>query len=163
MFLPPFFLFLVCIIINIADSDLFTKIVNTLNSFIVDQFGWLIILLPVLIFFVCIAIYFSGFGKVKIGKAGAKPKMSLLSWFSINICTTIACGIIFWSAAEPIQHLLHPRTVSISKPCHRMPPNLPCRRSILTGPYFHTPFTRFRLSCSPLAITTRRSHFHWQL
>lgn len=108
VFLPPFFLFLVCIIINIADSDLFTKIVNTLNSFIVDQFGWLIILLPVLIFFVCIAIYFSGFGKVKIGGAGAKPKMSLLSWFSINICTTIACGIIFWSAAEPIQHLLHP-------------------------------------------------------
>ena len=108
VFLPPFFLFFVCIIINIADSDLFTEIVNTVNGFVVHEFGWLLILLPVLIFFVCIAIYFSGFGKVRIGGPDAQPKMSLLSWFSINICTTIACGIIFWSAAEPVQHLLHP-------------------------------------------------------
>ena len=63
VFLPPFFLFFVCIIINIADSDLFTEIVNTVNGFVVHEFGWLLILLPVLIFFVCIAIYFSGFGK----------------------------------------------------------------------------------------------------
>ena len=44
VFLPPFFLFFVCIIINIADSDLFTEIVNTVNGFVVHEFGWLLIL-----------------------------------------------------------------------------------------------------------------------
>ena len=39
VFLPPFFLFFVCIIINIADSDLFTEIVNTVNGFVVHEFG----------------------------------------------------------------------------------------------------------------------------
>jgi choline-glycine betaine transporter len=25
------------------------------------------------------------------------------------LCTTIAAGIVFWAAAEPIQHILYPK------------------------------------------------------
>lgn len=108
VFLPPFLLLFFCILFNLIDSSGFTEVVNGINAFITEKFGWLIIFLSVLIFLVCVAIFFSKFGQVRIGGKEAKPTMTVLEWFSINICTTIACGIIFWSAAEPIQHLLHP-------------------------------------------------------
>lgn len=90
------------------DSGLFSAVIQNLNAWITEKFGWFIILLSVIIFFICVAIYFSKFGEIRIGGSQAKPTMKTLEWFSINICTTIACGIIFWSAAEPVQHLLHP-------------------------------------------------------
>ncbi len=108
VFFPPFFLLLLCVIVNLADSELFSGIVGGVNAFITEKFGWMIILLSVVIFVVCVAMFFSDFGKVTIGGPSAKPTMSLSEWFSINICTTIACGIIFWSAAEPVQHLMYP-------------------------------------------------------
>lgn len=94
--------------INLIDNKLFTAVIQNLNTWITAKFGWFIILLSVVIFLICVAIYFSKFGQIRIGGNQARPTMKTLEWFSINICTTIACGIIFWSAAEPVQHLLHP-------------------------------------------------------
>lgn len=108
VFLPPFLLILFCIGFNLTDSTAFNAWIQGVNGWITTNFGWFIILLSVIIFLVCIAIYFSDFGKIRIGGEQAKPVMRTWEWFSINICTTIACGIIFWSAAESIQHLLHP-------------------------------------------------------
>ncbi len=65
----------------------------------------------------CIAVYVSPIGKVKIGRPDAKPLLNHYRWFSIILCTTIAVGILFWGSAEPIYHLSSPpKTLSLSTP-----------------------------------------------
>jgi choline-glycine betaine transporter len=57
---------------------------------------------------VVIGVFFSPLGRVKIGGEDARPLLSRFNWFAVVLCTTIAVGIIFWSAAEPIYHLTQP-------------------------------------------------------
>ena len=124
VFWPPFLLLLAAIILNFIAPDkvdendkkvdgAFSTSVNGANDWILDNFGWLFSLCAVLAVTLCIVICFtcfwkSGFGNVRIGGKDAKPLMSMWNWFSITICTTIAIGILFWSTAEPIDHLTSP-------------------------------------------------------
>lgn len=108
VFLPPFLLFVLVILANIINPQWINNLITGMNTFITNEFGWFLILLPTVIFLICIALFFSKFGNVRLGGEDSKPMMHTFSWFTINICTTIAAGIIFWSAAEPIQHLLYP-------------------------------------------------------
>lgn len=56
----------------------------------------------------CIAVYLSPIGNIKIGGELAKPLLSKWRWFSIVLCTTIAVGILFWGASEPLYHISEP-------------------------------------------------------
>lgn len=58
----------------------------------------------------CIVIFISPLGKIKIGGKDAKPLLNHYRWFSIILCTTIAVGILFWGSAEPIYHISNPPT-----------------------------------------------------
>lgn len=54
----------------------------------------------------------SPLGAVRIGGADAKPILSRWNWFSITLCTTVAIGILFWGAAEPMIHINNPPAFS---------------------------------------------------
>lgn len=58
----------------------------------------------------CITLFISPLGKIKIGGKDAKPLLNHYRWFSIILCTTIAVGILFWGSAEPIYHISNPPT-----------------------------------------------------
>lgn len=47
-------------------------------------------------------------GKVRIGGVAASPRLAFGSWFALSLCTTIAVGILFWAAAEPLIHSAFP-------------------------------------------------------
>ena len=118
VFWPPFLLLMGAIVLNFASPDkmvdgvkvpgAFSKNITAANDAILGNFGWLFSLCAVLAVTLCIVICFSSFSKVRIGGRDAKPLMSMWNWFSITICTTIAIGILFWSTAEPISHLVNP-------------------------------------------------------
>ncbi|MBO9698325.1 MAG: BCCT family transporter [Sphingopyxis sp.] len=54
------------------------------------------------------AIALSPLGGRIIGGPGARPILSRWRWFAVTLCTTIATGILFWGAAEPLFHLNDP-------------------------------------------------------
>lgn len=56
----------------------------------------------------CVAVFISPLGKLKIGGPSAVPMLNRYQWFSIILCTTIAVGILFWGSAEPIYHITSP-------------------------------------------------------
>lgn len=56
----------------------------------------------------CMWAALSPLGRVRIGGADAKPLLSRWNWTAITLTTTIAVGILFWAAAEPIYHLYDP-------------------------------------------------------
>ena len=50
----------------------------------------------------------SPLGRTVIGGARAEPLLGRGKWFAVMLCTTIATGILFWGAAEPLFHLNTP-------------------------------------------------------
>ena len=108
MFWPPFVLLVVSLIYSLTDKDGFLKMVNTANSWILNHFDNAFNYTSFFMVLLCIAVYFSPLGKIKIGGVDAKPILNRYRWFSIILCTTIAVGILFWGSAEPIYHLTSP-------------------------------------------------------
>lgn len=53
---------------------------------------------------------------MRIGGPDAKPILSRWNWFSITLCTTVAIGILFWGAAEPMFHVGAPPAFSGAAP-----------------------------------------------
>ncbi|WP_195269390.1 BCCT family transporter [Eubacterium sp. 1001713B170207_170306_E7] len=108
VFVPAIILFCCCIFLAFYNNNIFSMLTSSLYSWILDQFGWLFILTTMAVFVACIALYFSPLGHIRIGGKKAKPTLSTWNWFSITLCTTVGSGIVFWGAAEPVQHMLYP-------------------------------------------------------
>ncbi len=108
VFWPPFLLLLAAIVTNFVAAEKYQKTIDGLNGLILDKFSWLFIGVAAASLILCVVICFSPFSRVRLGGSEAKPLMSMWNWFAITICTTIAIGILFWSAAEPVAHLTQP-------------------------------------------------------
>ncbi len=116
VFIPSAVLFCSCIILSVVDNALFAQMTTAFYQWILDNLGWLFLLSVLVVLLVCIGLYFSRFGEIVIGGQKAEPIMSKWNWFSITLCTTIASGIVFWGAAEPVQHILYPPASSGIEP-----------------------------------------------
>ena len=62
------------------------------------------------VFLVAIGLAISPIGSIKLGGEKSKPSLSIFEWCSVLICTLLAGGGVFWSAAEPLIHFLTPAT-----------------------------------------------------
>lgn len=108
VFWPPFLLVVGASILSFVNIDAFTTGVNSANDWLIANFGWLFSISGLLLAVVCVGVYFSPLGNVKIGGANAKPMLSKYNWFAITLCTTIAAGLTFWGIVEPIYHMTYP-------------------------------------------------------
>ena len=92
--------FVVAALVNI---DFVSGMVNKGFGFSCKYFGayWQVLLL--LTFLVSIVLACSKYGSIKLGNID-KPEMSTFRWISIIMCTLLAGGGVFWSAAEPMYH-----------------------------------------------------------
>lgn len=96
------------LVYSLADKDAFLQIVTTANSWILNHFDTAFNYTSFFMVVLCLVIYFSPIGKIKIGGPHAQPLLNRYRWFSIILCTTIAVGILFWGSAEPIYHISAP-------------------------------------------------------
>ncbi len=108
VFWPPFLLLLAVVAICLADHEAFLTFATHANNWILDTFSWLFSTATLVMVLTCAVAYFSPLSKVKIGGPDAQPLMSKWKWFAISLCTTVAAGILFWAAAEPLFHLHRP-------------------------------------------------------
>lgn len=108
VFWPPFLLLLGSTIYSGINVESYLEIVTALNDWILENFGWLFSFSTFGFLLICIWVYFSKIGKLKIGGADAQPILSKWRWFAITLTTTVAIGILFWSSAEPLYHLHQP-------------------------------------------------------
>ncbi|MEM9693324.1 MAG: BCCT family transporter [Myxococcota bacterium] len=60
-----------------------------------------------LYFVVAIGLAISPWGKAKLG-GEVTPEMDRLRWLAVILCTLLAGGGVFWSAAEPMYHFTSP-------------------------------------------------------
>lgn len=81
---------------------------QSLQSSIVETFGWFYILTASILLGVVIWLLFSRFGRIRLGGDDARPEFSHLSWFSMLMSAGMGIGIVFFGVAEPLQHYLNP-------------------------------------------------------
>ena len=74
----------------------------------IERFGWLFSIVTFSGVILLAVVFFSPLGGVRIGGDAAVPILKRWNWFAITLCTTIATGILFWGAAEPMFHVNNP-------------------------------------------------------
>lgn len=72
-----------------------------------DLFGYWWQWLMLINFIIAISIAVSPMGRLKLGKL-AKPNIKTFNWLAMIMCTLLAGGGVFWSAAEPVYHFITP-------------------------------------------------------
>lgn len=108
VFLPPWILLVVMVVISLVNGDAFLKGLNAVTSWILDNFAWAFNLTTLACVFTIVIVYFSPLAKVRIGGRKARPIMNFINLVWITLCTTIAAGILFWGCAEPIYQMYGP-------------------------------------------------------
>lgn len=108
VFYPTVVIILVFLACYMISPQKVNAVLEEVNQFFQQGFGWFYLMVSLFLVAVSGIVLFSGFGKTKIGGEGAKPMLSTGSWFTVVLCTTIAAGLIFWGASEPVYHLMEP-------------------------------------------------------
>lgn len=112
VFWPPVILLAGALAFSLIDFDEFHSTVSAANGWLLSHFDWLFSYASFAAVGLILWVVFSPLGSVRIGGPDAKPILSRWNWFSITLCTTIAIGILFWGAAEPMFHMNGPPAFS---------------------------------------------------
>ncbi len=101
----PLIIFLLISAINIESAKFITNLLKDLS---ISNLGSIWLLMVVGISILAFFLGFSPIGSLKIGGEDAKPSLKFFDWCAVLICTLLAGGGVFWSAAEPLIHFLNP-------------------------------------------------------
>ena len=112
VFWPPAALLLVALAFSIIDYAGFYAAVSAANAWLLSRFDWLYSFASFAAVILVVWVAISPIGSVRIGGPTATPILSRWNWFAITLCTTVAIGILFWGAAEPMIHINNPPAFS---------------------------------------------------
>ncbi|NPE28472.1 BCCT family transporter [Methanococcoides sp. SA1] len=98
----------VFVILGIFFTSSIGDIFGTIQNFIVTSFGWVYIVSVAFFLFFVIWLYFSPFGNIKLGKEEDLPEYRDRTWFAMLFSAGMGIGLLFYSVAEPILHIVEP-------------------------------------------------------
>ena len=101
-----FIIFTILSIIGLNKSQ-FEKITKVLLNSIITNFGFLYLIIVLLIALVCLYLCCSSYGDIRLGKDDSKPEYSNISWFSTLFTAGMGVAIVFFGAAAPMSHFVN--------------------------------------------------------
>lgn len=110
---PPVFLGSAALVIGFVlfgtlFTDLARQAFDSMQSFIVNTFGWFYILSVTGLLGIVLWLLFSRYGDIRLGGEDARPEFSYLTWFSMMMSAGMGIGVVFFGVAEPMLHYLSP-------------------------------------------------------
>ncbi len=72
---------------------------------IIAGFKWYYILVVALFLFFAVYLMFSRFGSIRLGDDDQVPEFGYFAWFAMLFSAGMGIGLVFWSIAEPMNHL----------------------------------------------------------
>lgn len=108
VFFIPLAILAAALILSVWLGPAFVAAETIANDWILRQFGPVFAGAGLGFIALLVVVAFSPLGRTIIGGADAKPLLGRWRWFAVMLCTTIATGILFWGAAEPLFHLNAP-------------------------------------------------------
>lgn len=100
----------IMVILGAIFPDRFGQVTGSVGSWVIEYFGWYYLIITTLMVFFCIFLVFSPIGKLKLGKPYHKPEFRTISWLAMLFSAGMGIGLVFYGAAEPIQHYMGPPT-----------------------------------------------------
>ncbi len=108
VFWPGFIVVVLFVGAGVFATESLGKFLSSALDFMSRNFGAGFMLFVIASIFVLLTIAFSKYGKITIGGKDAKPEISMWTWISICLCSSIGTGILFWGLGEPIFHYAGP-------------------------------------------------------
>ncbi|MGD8572653.1 MAG: choline BCCT transporter BetT [Gammaproteobacteria bacterium] len=110
---PPVFfgsalLILLFVIFGAALPETAEQLFSTIQSYIVETFGWFYLLAVAVFLVFCMGIAISSYGQIKLGPDHSEPEFSYVSWFAMLFSAGMGIGLLFFGVAEPIMHFTDP-------------------------------------------------------
>ena len=85
-----------------------SSVFSETQAWIANKTGWFFVLVTNLILGFMLYLAISRFSSVRLGGVDAKPEYSRLAWFAMLFSAGMGIGLLFYSVAEPMYHLLSP-------------------------------------------------------
>ncbi|MGB1540028.1 MAG: BCCT family transporter, partial [Rickettsiales bacterium] len=104
----PQLVVLIVAICGVLVPDQLTGFVEEVATEFLAHFDWLILLSSSLFLFLCVYVMFSKYAHLKLGKDDEEPQYDTFSWLAMLFAAGMGSGLVFWGAAEPIQHMFFP-------------------------------------------------------
>jgi choline-glycine betaine transporter len=143
VFWMPLSIFAVLVTASLLDPEAFLKTATRFNDWILAVFSHGFAWGAFCFVLTCAWAALSPLGKIKIGGRDAVPFLTRWNWMAITLTTTIAIGILFWAAAEPIYHLYDPGGLPID------PGTTEAARFSMVSLYMHWTFTPYAIYTIP--------------
>ena len=110
---PPVFiasavLIVLFVVLSLTFLDEVQASVDDVQTWIANQTGWLFVLVVNLILAYLLFLLVSGYGRIRIGGADARPEFSHAAWLAMLFSAGMGIGLMFYSVAEPMYHLFEP-------------------------------------------------------
>lgn len=118
VFFPPFVLLLAGTLISIFYKQSFLTTAGSLHQSLLKHLGSTYSITAFLMVIACLILFVSPIGKLRIGGEQAKPDLTRWQWFTISLCSTVACGLLFWGTAEPLFHYFQPPNPALAANSH---------------------------------------------
>ena len=108
VFWPSVILITVLIVGTLIAGEAAEETFSAIQSGITDWASWLFVLAVNI--FIGFALYFafSKYGSIRLGGEDAEPDFSTMAWFAMLFSAGMGIGLMFFSVAEPMWHLLYP-------------------------------------------------------
>lgn len=94
----------ILVILGLVIPTQFASGMDAAFAFLTDKFSWLYLISMFIFVVFSLAIAFSKYGKIKLGDDDSKPEHSTISWFAMLFGAGMGIGLVFWGAAEPLNH-----------------------------------------------------------
>ena len=88
----------------LADTDNVSEYMAEGKSWITEKFTWLYIGTQDAWFLFIVVVYFSKYGKMRLGRDDEEPEFSDAAYFTMLFSAGVAIGLFDYGVAEPIYH-----------------------------------------------------------
>lgn len=101
-------------VIKIVYGERVVTSISFLRLLVCEYTGWFFVLVVNVILFYIVFLFFSKYGKMKLGGQESQPEFNFFSWFCMIFCAGIGIGLVFYGVAEPIFHYLTPPPMGVA-------------------------------------------------
>ncbi|MCB0430699.1 MAG: BCCT family transporter [Flavobacteriales bacterium] len=108
VFWPSLTIIVLFIAFTIAEHKRLKPFFESIQAGICDSAGWFLVLTTNILLIFCVYLATSKYRHIRLGGYRAKPEFSLGAWFAMLFSAGMGIGLLFWSVAEPITHMMHP-------------------------------------------------------
>ncbi|GAA0481722.1 BCCT family transporter [Streptomyces sp. NPDC046215] len=86
----------------------FDRVTRAALNWVLSNFAWLFVIAADVFLVLCVAIAFSRFGRIRLGRDEDQPEFGNLAWIAMMFSAGMGIGLMFYGVGEPLQHFVSP-------------------------------------------------------